>query len=82
MVQRRKLFKREEKRFPGTPSSHLRMPSIPNVNLAVIKENMMDAILAEFLCRSKTFCIFSIQHSTKVHQSQVQCVGKCAFQSV
>lgn len=40
---------------------------------------MMDAPLAEFLCRSKTPCIFSMQHSIKVSPSQVLCVGKCVL---
>ena len=50
-----------------------------NVNLALLKKKMMDTKLAGFLCRSKTPCIVSIQHSIKEQRSQVLCVGKCVF---
>lgn len=57
------IFKREENYLAVTlPPPHT-LPSNPNVNLAVLKKKIMDALLAGFLCRSKTPCIFSIQHS-------------------
>lgn len=55
-------FKREEN---YSLRSHTLL-SNTNVNLALLKKKMMDTKLAGFLCRSKTPCIFSIQHSIKV----------------
>lgn len=76
------MFKREETYLPVTPT-HLTHTAFQlkrsSGYLKKRKKKMMDAILAEFLCRSKTPCIFSIQHSINVQQSQVLCVGKCVF---